>query len=350
MPDPETHHALLRAVGVDPFAKPSQQAAPLPLDLGAMRKLLATPGIKADGCRDRQGTTLLGVAAFLGRVEAMVLLLEHGANVEAANLDGSTPLTMASFGKSAPAAAVLLAYGGDDLDMSDALSDAHATGASEVVAVLNAWEDGEDHPLITWAEKLYEASAPKLKALADEKQARQPSLSDWKSRAEDAERRAAEFERRANEAEAKVRELEKALRDAKLLESQLLKVGKSRSPPRSHGPLQMLRHRSSKGWGLSATKGSSPPASPLYNLRLAASSATPKPKLSRRTSVRSLSGSSKSILLAAAVQWKMRSSRAKAATAAKADSNASGQPPVVATADRRTTLERSFSSYEVQKI
>ena len=56
----------MRAVGIDPSGNPARQStgSELPLDVGTMKKLLAT-GLKPDACRDRAGTTALGVAAFL---------------------------------------------------------------------------------------------------------------------------------------------------------------------------------------------------------------------------------------------------------------------------------------------
>jgi len=339
MPAPEEHHALLRAVGVDPFASRSKGQAPLPLDLEAMRLLLSRPGLKADGCRDRQGTTLLGVAAFLGRVEAMQLLLEHGANVGAENLDGSTPLSMACFGKSAAAAAVLLVYGGDDVETSDAATDAHATGAVDVISVLEAWEEGEPHPLITMAERMHDASAPKLRALAEAKERaaeakrnlpRRPSLKllqEWQSqvevervRADIAEKRAEEAERRASLAEARVLELETLVQRTGLsLQGQPQPTGASISPPR--GLFRVPSQRSNK----------------------TLLAGTPLKRSSQGTTSSSLlpaRGSTKSLLLAAATKWKSRTSR-------HGDREAThGDVPESSSSIRRP----SFQTYEVQSI
>jgi hypothetical protein len=327
-------------VGVDPFASRSKGQAPLPLDLEAMRLLLSRPGLKADGCRDRQGTTLLGVAAFLGRVEAMQLLLEHGANVGAENLDGSTPLSMACFGKSAAAAAVLLVYGGDDVETSDAATDAHATGAVDVISVLEAWEEGEPHPLITMAERMHDASAPKLRALAEAKERaaeakrnlpRRPSLKllqEWQSqvekervRADIAEKRAEEAERRASLAEARVLELETLVQRTGLsLQGQPQPTtGASISPPR--GLFRVPSQRSNK----------------------TLLAGTPLKRSSQGTtssSLRPARGSTKSLLLAAATKWKSRTSR-------HGDREAThGDVPESSSSIRRP----SFQTYEVQSI
>ena len=216
LPDPAAQAALLRAVGIDISAPPAQQRQPLDLDLDAMRRLL--PGLRrrVDACRDRQGTTALGVAAYYGRVEAMVLLLEHGADVGAENLDGSTPLSMACFGKSAMAMALLLVYGGYDIDPTDALSDAHAIGADEVVALLEAWDDGSPHPLLEEAQQRYEGSRSALASLQAEidQEARVAEQADEESRVQALERRLIEALGRAENAEARVCELEKSLKQA----------------------------------------------------------------------------------------------------------------------------------------
>ena len=113
---------ILRSIGIDPSAPAS--AAPLPCNLQTLAGLLAGSQVNLEAVRDRNGTTALGVAAYLGRTEAMKLLLEHGADPAAENLDGASCLSMAVFGKSAEAVAMLLVYGGDDLETADATADA----------------------------------------------------------------------------------------------------------------------------------------------------------------------------------------------------------------------------------
>ena len=136
-----------------------------------MRELLQGPALKnrADRARDRKGTTALGVAAYHGKIHAMQLLLEFGADADAENLDGATPLSMAAFGKQADAAALLCVYCGDDLDIDSAIGDAGSTGAKQVVEVLEAYAEGStDHPLLVNAIKLHEQSLPALRELAQE--------------------------------------------------------------------------------------------------------------------------------------------------------------------------------------
>ena len=140
---PSPEQMLMRAVGINPAGNPARQSeSSLPLDLDAMAKLLSS-GVKPDACRDRSGTTALGVAAFLGRIEAMKLLLEHGANVEAENLDGARPLHFCL--KQPATAALLLAAGADHLSAAD---DASAMGDHVVRELFVAVSRGASHPLL----------------------------------------------------------------------------------------------------------------------------------------------------------------------------------------------------------
>ena len=234
---------LLRAVGVDIMAK---QRTPLPLDLNAMRRVLPRLRGRVDSARDRQGTTALGIAAYLGRTEAMQLLLENGANIDAENVDGTSPLSMACFGKSAAAAAVLLVYGGYDAeDPHEALADAHAVGATEVVALFEAWEDGSRNELLARAQAMHEASMPALEALAEERRrleaaknaahaaASSSSSGSLESSIESTERagwlaRIAELEDRCEVAEGKAAEAEARVA---ALEATLREREKRQSPP-----------------------------------------------------------------------------------------------------------------------
>ena len=108
------------AIGTDPHKK---DGPVLPLDLATIHRILEEGGVNPDRCRDRSGTSALGVAAYLGRTQAMMLLLEYGADVDAENLDGASPLSMAVFGKSPAAVALMLACGADaEAAWSDAQS------------------------------------------------------------------------------------------------------------------------------------------------------------------------------------------------------------------------------------
>ena len=217
-------HAMLRAIGINPVAPAS--SAPLPQNLEEIRRLLED-GINTEKVRDRNGSSALGVAAYLGRVEAMKLLLEYGAKPQAENLDGTSCLSMAVFGKSAAAVAMLLVYGGEDLDANDALSDAHVTADRSVIAVFDAWEADDDHPLITKAEAMFAESEPIMAARAKPKAAGGSSSSGESSqylksraeaaeaKAEAAEARAAAAEKRADAAEERAKAAEEALAAAK---------------------------------------------------------------------------------------------------------------------------------------
>ena len=119
---------------------------------------------------------------------------------------------------------MLLVYGGDELQYADALSDAHATGAKDVVAVLNAFDEGDHHPLLAKANRLFAASGPALEVLAEERRAEaaqkaEPEATavdanaapDWKALADAAESRALAAEARAEAAETRAAGLEAAL-------------------------------------------------------------------------------------------------------------------------------------------
>lgn len=212
-----------------------------------MKTILGVPPLQnhADRCRDRVGTTALGVAAHKGFTEAMQQLLENGADVEAENLDGATPLDMACFGGSAKAAAILLVFGSEELELESALTAASTSKATAVTAVLQAYIDGDEHELLDEADEMHAASVPALRERAREAaeslaarsravlgakikfkqtlaiRTSRLSSSDAAADADKAsvtskyETRAAEWQRRAVAAEARVLEL--ASGDAKLL-------------------------------------------------------------------------------------------------------------------------------------
>jgi ankyrin repeat protein len=82
-------------------------------DLRTVRDLLergANPN-----ATDRDGWTPLHLAAGWGHAGAIRLLLDHGADIRARNSKGDTPLHVAFMLDQAEAARVLLAVGGDDL-------------------------------------------------------------------------------------------------------------------------------------------------------------------------------------------------------------------------------------------
>lgn len=207
-----TAQDLLRAIGIDPAAPAS--AAELPCDLEALTRLLSEHQINLEAVRDRNGTTALGVAAYLGRIEAMKLLLEHGANPAAENLDGASCLSMAVFGKKADAVAMLLVYGGDDLETADATADARVVSDTTVIEVLNQWHsDGEEisHPLLSRAADMYDESEPKILKAKEARDAARGgkssggddrTLAIWKARAEAAEAKVEELTKRLQRAEA----------------------------------------------------------------------------------------------------------------------------------------------------
>ena len=194
-----TAHDVLRAIGTDPASPAS--SAPLPCDLQALARLLSENNLNLEAVRDRNGTTALGVAAFLGRIAAMKLLLEHGANPAAENLDGASCLSMAVFGKSAEAVAMLLVYGGDDLETADATADEWHSDKEITHPLLSRAADmfDESEPIMI---KANEASRAGKGASADEGGRTSATRNDWKARAEAAEAKVEELMRRLQVAEA----------------------------------------------------------------------------------------------------------------------------------------------------
>ena len=96
LPDPLRERALFAAVGFDVMTKGYSQP-----DMVKLRELLAA-GIVNLNCRDGKGSPPLSHAAWNGHEEAVLLLLSHGADVDAANLDDSTPSTfVCSIGRAA---------------------------------------------------------------------------------------------------------------------------------------------------------------------------------------------------------------------------------------------------------
>ena len=135
---------LLIAIGADPHQK---DGPVLPLDLATIQRLLEE-GVNPDRCRDRSGTSALGVAAYLGRTQAMMLLLEYGADVDAENLDGASPLSMAVFGKSPAAVALLLAC---EADAEAAWSDAQSLNERDCIKIFECCAYERPHELLVKA-------------------------------------------------------------------------------------------------------------------------------------------------------------------------------------------------------
>ncbi|HXE75191.1 MAG TPA: ankyrin repeat domain-containing protein [Candidatus Xenobia bacterium] len=113
-------------------------------DLAALCKLLkADPSLVH--ARDKEGSTPLHWAAWRGQVEAVRLLLEAGAEVNARNQNthwGTTPLHAAAHGNQAAVAQLLLEYGGDvhskNLNKRTPLEETAIHDARAAAAVLRA--------------------------------------------------------------------------------------------------------------------------------------------------------------------------------------------------------------------
>ncbi|MGL4464082.1 MAG: ankyrin repeat domain-containing protein [Planctomycetia bacterium] len=106
-----------------------------------LSRLLEAPGVEIDA-RSRMGLTALSGAAFKGNVDAVKLLLKHGADPKATNSVGQTPLMFASLSDRKDVVAILLAAGADPAaraaDGSTALSVAEGQGAEQTARLLQA--------------------------------------------------------------------------------------------------------------------------------------------------------------------------------------------------------------------
>lgn len=194
----------MRALGVDIDKK---NGPTLPLDLATIRSLL-DEGINPDRCRDRSGNAALGMAAYLGRTDAMLMLLEYGADVDSENLDGTSALSMAVFGKSAAAVALLLAF---NAESDTAWSDAQSMSEKECLRVFDYWSQERAHPLLTRAYQMAESIQAKRAEAEAERASHPGEEAAMAPRLEAAEAQARAAETRAELAEAKVVELERRL-------------------------------------------------------------------------------------------------------------------------------------------
>ena len=109
---------------------------------------LLTGGRVNVNARDGTGSAALAHAAWRGDEAALATLAAHGADLDAENIDGATPLHMAVYNHQPGAAALLLALGAD---AALALDDAKAMARREVADVFAAFESGAAHPLLAAA-------------------------------------------------------------------------------------------------------------------------------------------------------------------------------------------------------
>jgi hypothetical protein len=155
---------LLKTLGVDVNAPASRQLAYGTSNLPELRRLL-TQGVVPDACRDRTGTTALGIAAFRGLFNEALFLIAHGAKVNAENVDGATPMSMAVYGGSPSVMALMLQSLGDAPSeelrstVEEACADARAVAQEGVLAVLDAWNDKTTHSELENARSMLVAAA-----------------------------------------------------------------------------------------------------------------------------------------------------------------------------------------------
>jgi len=145
-PNPALEKKLILASGFDMDSRDYTQPSN-----SALRDIISQNADVNVNCRSNQGTTPLAYAAWHGDEEAIELLQGAGADLDAENLDGATPLHMCVFNNQPWAAALLLTYGADPFN-SGACDDASAMGKPEVQQVFDAWKNELQHPLLAKAE------------------------------------------------------------------------------------------------------------------------------------------------------------------------------------------------------
>ena len=142
--DVQRERELFYACGYDVATK--QYATP---NLEAVRAAFQG-GFVGVNCRDNTGTSPLAHAAWVGHEELIALLIERGADLDAENLDGATPLHYTVYNNQPRAAALLLTCGAEP---ATALEDTAAVAKPEVLAVLRAAQAGKVHPLLVAARR-----------------------------------------------------------------------------------------------------------------------------------------------------------------------------------------------------
>lgn len=140
--EPGREKAIFAACGYDIDTR--AYVAP---DVGALREAVASGGINLN-CRDGLGNPPLAHAAWLGAEALIAELVMHGADLDAENLDGATPLHFCIFANQPSAAALLIAAGADPRTADE---DAGAMGKEDVRAIFRAACDGVEHPALAKA-------------------------------------------------------------------------------------------------------------------------------------------------------------------------------------------------------
>ena len=113
---------------------------------------IAKGGVNVN-CRDGLGNPPLSHAAWLGAEDLIIELIMHGADMDAENLDGATPLHYCIFADQLKAAALLIAAGADPTVAED---DAGSMGKDGIRSLFRAACDEEEHPALTEARHKFE--------------------------------------------------------------------------------------------------------------------------------------------------------------------------------------------------
>lgn len=145
--DPAREKAVFLAAGFDTATR--QYVTP---DVAKLHEAIALGGVNIN-CRDGLGNPPLSHAAWLGAEALIAELIMHGADLDAENLDGATPLHYCVFNDQVEAAALLISAGADP---SAADADAGSMGKPEIVALIRAACDGKPHSMLKAAEAKFE--------------------------------------------------------------------------------------------------------------------------------------------------------------------------------------------------
>ena len=137
--DPASEAKLFFAAGYDVRTREHVQP-----DVSAVRAVLSSSAV-AVNCRDGLGTPPISHAAYVGADDVVLALFEAGADLNAENLDGATPLHMCVYNHQPRTAAILLACGAEPDAVMD---DAAAVGKPDILSLLQAAHDGEAHAML----------------------------------------------------------------------------------------------------------------------------------------------------------------------------------------------------------
>ena len=116
------------------------------------------------------GRTLLHGVASRGNVDAARVFLEHGANIDATDDEGATPLVMAVIGKQAAMVHYLLDAGADPtirltIEGNPMAKDLASLDQRDIYDTIRKATVRKSDPMMAWIEAVGRADVPEMKAL-----------------------------------------------------------------------------------------------------------------------------------------------------------------------------------------